>query len=205
VQWSRVSGTPGAGHRSSSAPRHTGHIDHRGRYHDRGKISPWNVGAYVVLILIVLVIFRTSTAQYWVPYVLIALVFLLLARYLSTRYVIDEAYLHAYRFLGGRRLPLEDVRQIEYASIRDLSPLGLFGSWGWRGRMWSPRIGTFDSIYTDTFGLLVSPGEFPLFLSPADPAGFARELSRRVRSFSGPLEVDVGDPAKQSASVVPSF
>jgi hypothetical protein len=190
---------------SRSPRRRTGHIDPRGRYHDRGKVSAWNVGAYVILVVLIVVIFRTATAQFWVPYALIAVVLFLLARYLSTRYVIDDAYLHAYRFLGGRRLSLDEVRQIEYTSIRDLSPLGFFGSWGWRGRMWSPRIGTFDSIYTDTFGLLVSPSEFPLFISPADPAGFAQELSRRVRSFHGSLVVDVGDPAQQPAPTTGGF
>ncbi len=198
-------GRPGAGRPADTTPRHTGHIDHQGRYHDRGRVSAWNVGAYLVLLVIIVVIFRNSTAQYWVPYALIGVVVLLLLRYLSTRYVIDDAHLYARRFLGGRRLALEDVRQIDYASIRDLSPVGFFGSWGWRGRMWSPRIGSFDSIYTDTFGLLVSPGEVPLFISPSDPAGFARELSRRVRSFSGPLEVDVGDPAKQRTPGFQSF
>ncbi|MCI4373668.1 MAG: hypothetical protein L3K02_08535 [Thermoplasmata archaeon] len=188
-----------------SSPARTGHIDHRGRYHDRGKISAWNVGAYVVLLIVILVIFREGSVQFWVPYALIALVLFLLVRYLSTRYMIDDQYLHAQRLLGGRRMALEDVRQIDYASIRDLSPIGFFGSWGWRGRMWSPRIGSFDSIYTDTFGLLVSPADYPLFFSPSDPAGFARELSRRVRSFSGPLAVDVGDPSAASAAIVPSF
>jgi hypothetical protein len=200
-----VGGSPDRDSSTDSARIHTGYIDPQGRYHDRGKISPWNVGAYVVLLLIIVLIFRESTAQFWVPYVLVATVVLLLARYLSTRYVIDDTYLHARRFLGGSRVSLEDVRQIDYASIRDLSPLGFFGSWGWRGRMWSPRIGTFDSIYTDTFGLLVSPIEIPLFISPTDPAGFARELSRRVRSFSGPLTVDVGDPSQQRTSPVHSF
>lgn len=200
-----MSGTSPPDLASESSPRPTGHIDHRGRYHDRGRISAWNIGAYTVLIVIILLIFRTPTGQFWVPYVLIAVVGLLLVRYLSTRYVLDDTYLYARRILGGQRVALEEVRQIDYASIRDLSPVGLFGSWGWRGRMWSTRIGTFDSIYTDTFGLLVSPSGIPLFISPADPAGFARELSRRVRSFSGPLEVDVGDPASQSASVRPSF
>jgi hypothetical protein len=179
-------------------------VDQAGRYHERGKISLWNVGAHVVLILLVVLFVHNPGGQYWVPYALIALLFLLLMRYLSTVYGIDDAYLRASRILGGRRVALRDVRQIEYMSLRDLSPVGIFGSWGWRGRMWSPRIGTFDSIYTDTFGLLVSTGEVPMFISPADPAGFARELSRRVRSFTGPLAVDVGDPAQQP-SPVPSF
>ena len=49
-----------------------------------------------------------------------------------------------------------------------------------------------DAIYTDSRGLLVTGGSVPLFLSPHDPTAFARELSRRVRSYTGPLEVDVG-------------
>ena len=200
-----VSGDALTGSGRPSASHHTGHMDPRGRYHDRGKISPWNVGAYVVLLLIILVIFRGSSVQIWVPYTLFALVLLLLARYLSTVYMIDDTHLHARRILGGRRIPLDEIHQIDYASIRDLSPVGFFGSWGWRGRMWSPRVGTFDSISTDTFGLLVTPGEYPLFVSPTDPAGFARELSRRVRSFSGPLTVDVGDPSKESPRPPGSF
>jgi hypothetical protein len=177
----------------------TGRLDRAGRYHDRGKISLWNVGAHLFLIGLVLLFVRNPGGQVWVPYVLIALLFLLMIRYLSTTYWIDEAYLRASRILGGQRVALRDVRQIEYVSLRDLSPVGFFGSWGYRGRMWSPRIGTFDSVYTDTFGVLVSAGEVPLFVSPADPAGFARELSRRVRSFTGPLALDVGDPGQESA------
>jgi hypothetical protein len=200
-----VSGAPGSTGPAGAPPHRTGYIDGRGRYHERGKISPWNIGAYVVLIIIILIIVRDPSGQYWVPYALIALVVLLLARYLSTGYMIDDSYLYARRILGGRRLALEEVRQIEYSSIRDLSPVGFFGSWGWRGRMWSPRVGTFDALYTDTFGLLVSPGDYPLFISPADPAGFARELSRRVRSFTGPLEVDVGDPSKETPRAASTF
>ena len=61
--------------------------------------------------------------------------------------------------------------------------------------MWSPVIGRFDSIHTDAVrGVLVTAGEYPLYVSPRDPAAFARELSRRVRSYSGRLAVDVGDP-----------
>lgn len=61
--------------------------------------------------------------------------------------------------------------------------------------MWSPTIGQFDAIYTDPAkGLLVTAGEVPLYLSPRDPDEFARELSRRVRSYTGPLQVDVGYP-----------
>ncbi len=61
--------------------------------------------------------------------------------------------------------------------------------------MWSPAIGEFDSIYTDPAAASSSPREpYPLYLSPTDREAFARELSRRVRSYTGPLAVDVGAP-----------
>jgi hypothetical protein len=125
-----------------------------------------------------------------------------LVRYLSTTYSIDGVYLHAWRLLGGVRVRLDRVRRIEYVSLRDLSPTGgIFGSWGWRGRMWSPLIGRFDAIYTDgARGILVTAGEFPLYFSPHNPDAFARELSRRVRSYTGRLAVDVGDPLGSPAA-----
>jgi hypothetical protein len=182
-----------------------GRIDSSGRYHDRAKYSPWNIGAYVVLLIVIYLLVHSSGSDFWVPYALAAVVLILLVRYLSTHYVLDETSLRASRILGGQRLALEDIRQIDYASLRDLSPVGFFGSWGWRGRMWSPQVGTFDSIYTDTTGLLITTTGTPLFISPADPALFARELSRRVRSFTGPLDLDVGDPAQQRVKGMPTF
>jgi hypothetical protein len=168
-----------------------------------GRVSYLIVGTYVVLGGVVLLVVHDPSGYVWVEPFLIAVVLLLLARYLSTSYRIDEANLRAWRILGGRRVMLEEIRAIEFASMRDLSPIGFFGSWGWRGRMWSPRLGTFDAIFTDTTGLLVTAGEVPLFISPADPDAFAVELSRRVRSHVGPLKVDVGDPAQRTA--LPEF
>jgi hypothetical protein len=191
--------------REEDGPPRAGRLDTAGRYHDRAKYSAWNIGAYVVLLLVIYFLVHSSGADYWVPYVLAAVVLLLLIRYLSTHYVLDETYLRAARVLGGCRVALEDVREIDYASLRDLSPVGFFGSWGWRGRMWSPQVGTFDSAYTDTYGLLITTTGNPLFISPADPAEFARELSRRVRSFNGPLDRDVGDPAHQRVKPMPTF
>lgn len=127
-------------------------------------------------------------------YVVMGATVFLLIRYFSTNYVIDDTNLTARRILGSRRMPLQEVRKIEYIALRDLSPTGFFGSWGYRGRMWSPYISSFDAIYTDPVGLLVSGGPYPLFISPQDREGFARELSRRVRSYSGALTVDVGAP-----------
>jgi hypothetical protein len=186
-------------------PTKAARIDSEGRYHARAKYSGWNLGAYVVLLVLIVVLIHAPAGQAWVPYVLVAIVLLLIARYVSTHYVIDDTYLRVSRLLGGRRLPLEEVRKIDYASIRDLSPVGFFGSWGWRGRMWSPRVGTFDALYTDTAGVLVDTTDVPLFVSPANPAEFTRELSRRVRSFTGPLELDVGDPAYAPRAASPSF
>jgi hypothetical protein len=138
----------------------------------------------------------TALSFKWVPYAIVAFLLGALARYLSTTYRIDDLELSAWRILGGRRMRLEEVRRIEYASLRDLSPTGSFlGAWGWRGRMWSPLIGPFDSVHTEAaLGLLVTGGTVPVFISPRDPEGFARELSRRVRSYTGRLAVDVGDP-----------
>ncbi len=133
---------------------------------------------------------------WWAPWAIGIFLVASLGRYLSTSYRVDDTSLSAWRLLGGRRVRLDEVRKIEYASLRDLAPTGgLLGSWGWRGRMWSPVVGRFDSIYTDASrGLLVSAGDVPLYISPRDPDAFARELSRRVRSYSGRLAVDVGDP-----------
>ena len=161
------------------------------------------LGAYVILFVPILVVLfpRTTRAYDWVPYLLLFLTALFLVRHLSTRYSIDDTTLHAWRILGGRRVQLEDVRAIEYASLRDLIPtaniLGL-GSLGWRGRMYSSTIGEFDSVYTDAAsGLLITAGAYPLYISPRDPAAFARELSRRVRSYTGTLAKDVGNPLGQ--------
>lgn len=157
------------------------------------------VGAYLFLLLLVVVFLPNSTltSVWWAPWAIAAFLLGSLARYLSTSYRVDDSTLSAWRILGGRRMRLDEVRKIEYANLRDLAPTGgLLGSWGWRGRMWSAQLGRFDSIYTDAaHGLLVSAGDVPLYISPTDPAAFARELSRRVRSYSGRLAVDVGDPS----------
>jgi hypothetical protein len=156
------------------------------------------VGLYVFLLLVVLLFVSrsSSSSSWWVTWVLVGAILLLLARYLSTTYRIDDTELRAWRIFGGRRLRLNEVNRIEYASLRDLSPGGTFlGGWGWRGRLWSPRIGLFDAVHTDAaLGLLVSGSGVPLYFSPRNPEAFARELSRRVRSYSGRLAADVGDP-----------
>jgi hypothetical protein len=174
------------------------HVDPQSRYSAWGRISYTIVGVYLFLeVLVVLLLGRSSTIiAPWAPWAISIFLLLSLARYLSTHYRIDDVYLRATRILGGTRVRLDQVRRIEYVSLRDLSPTtGIIGSWGWRGRMWSPFIGHFDSIHTDAaHGLLVTAGDVVLYISPRDSPAFARELSRRVRSYSGRLSVDVGDP-----------
>jgi hypothetical protein len=163
----------------------------------RGAISSVTVGIYVVLAvaLVVVVAREPGVADAYLVYLVTALIVFLLARYLSTAYRLDAETLAATRILGGARMRLADVRKIEFAQLRELAPVGFFGAWGWRGRMWSPVTGAFDALYTAPNGLLITGGENPLFISPARPDEFARELSRRVRSHRGPLEVDAGRPA----------
>lgn len=179
-------------------------LDPDGGYRANGKISWGVVGVYVFMLIVILLLFRDSggSAYWWVPWFLAVVAVVMLVRYLSTRYRIDDTDLRAWRIFGNRRIPLNQVRRIEYTALRDLAPVGMLqGAWGWRGRMWSPRIGPFDAIHTDaSIGLLVSAGSVPLFISPKNPQGFARELSRRVRSYTGRLDVDVGDPLSGPAT-----
>jgi PH (Pleckstrin Homology) domain-containing protein len=160
------------------------------------------IGTYVVLILIVAVLLPHSSDILYLygPWALGGLLLLFLLRYVSTTYSLDDTHLSAWRIFGGRRVRLSEVRKIEYSSMRDLGPTGgMFGSWGWRGRMWSPQLGKFDAIYTDAArGILVTVGEIPLYITPLDLPEFARELSRRVRSYTGRLLTDVGDPLGSS-------
>ncbi len=158
--------------------------------------SAVTVGVYLVIAALLLATSRASAVSSFpfVSEILAALFLVFLLRYVSTRYWLDAESLTAWRLFGSRRIRFEQIRRIEYGNLRDLSPVGFFGSWGWRGRMWSPVLGPFDSVYTVPQGLVVYAGAVPLFLSPRNPPAFARELSRRVRSVAGPLPVDVGAP-----------
>lgn len=171
-------------------------LDEAGRYRARGSYSAVTVGVYaVVILLLYFVVLRSPiVSNAYAIYFLIAVTVFLLVRYFSTGYSIDDTYLRARRLVGSRRIPLAEVRKIEFMRLRDLSPTGFFGAWGYRGRMWSPYIGKFDGIYTDPAGILISSGSEPLFISPARSEEFARELSRRARSYSGTLSVDHGQP-----------
>jgi hypothetical protein len=185
---------PSAG--TAEAPSPVAPVGAHRRYWVGGQLSAITIGVYAFLILILyFVVLRSPAISYpeGIEFV-IALTVFFLVRYLSTSYSIDDEYLRTFRIAGGRRIRLADVRKIEYTRLRDLSPTGFFGAWGWRGRMWSPVIGPFDAVYTDPTGILVTAGEFPIFISPRHTADFARELSRRVRSYTGPLAVDAGQP-----------
>lgn len=196
---SRRVAPPASGSPAAARPS----LDIEGRYHAWGQISYLIVGTYLFLLVILAVVFyRTSVLAWWGAWIIVLLLVGSLVRYVSTHYRIDELHLVASKFLGGVRVRLDQVRRIEYVALRDLAPsTGMFGAWGWRGRMWSPVIGRFNTVYTDSAqGLLVTAGGFPLYLSPRHPEAFARELSRRVRSYSGRLAVDVGDPHGSSSA-----
>ncbi len=98
--------------------------------------------AYAILaLLLIFVVGQDSSVGFsWPLYFLLGVTGFFLVRYLSTRYVLDDSYFTAWRIFGSRRIPLEDVRAIEYASLRELAPTGGMlgiGSFGWRGRMYS--------------------------------------------------------------------
>jgi len=169
--------------------------DAHGVYHDRGRLSFSVIGVYLFLILVAILVLPRSSLATWALGAVVALFVFFLVRYLSTTYSLNDTHLRAWRLAGSRRIPLESIRRIEFSSMRELSPTGFIGSWGWRGRMWSPSIGQFDAVYTDPAkGLLVTGEGVPIYISPTDLEEFARELSRRVRSYTGRLPLDVGDP-----------
>jgi len=176
-------------------PRHSGRTDREGVYRDHGRLSYTVIGVYVFLILLSILIIPHTSSTLWALLLVVLLFVFFLARYLSTTYSMNDTFLKAGRIAGGRRIRLDSVSRIEFGSMRELGATGFIGSWGWRGRMWSPFIGSFDAVYTDPVkGLVVSGDGVPLYISPNDLDEFARELSRRVRSYTGRLPVDVGDP-----------
>jgi hypothetical protein len=174
-------------------------LDPEGRFRMGGRISIAVIVTYaILLVLLIVVVAPDAPGVYsWALYVLVGLTLVFLGRYLSTRYTIDDSHLRARTLFGGRRIPLEDVRAIEFASLRDLAPTGgFFAAWGLGGRMFSPAIGEFELVFTDAAkGLLVTAGAYPVYISPRDRDAFARELSRRVRSYTGPLAKDAGRPS----------
>jgi hypothetical protein len=155
------------------------------------RLSPGIVGFYFVLIgaITYLGTYRLTTPL--IAEVLDAALIVYLGRYLSTRYWLDSRTFTAARIFGSRRIPIEEIRHVSPANLRDLAPVSFIGSWGWRGRMWSPQIGPFDTVHTSSEGLLVTGGEgVPVFISPKDPDAFVAELDRRVRSFHPDVDIE---------------
>ena len=170
-------------------------MTHEGIYYDRGRWSYTVIGVYLILIVLIILILPRTFTEYWALAIVLFLFAFFLARYLSTIYSMNDTHFRSWRVGGSRRIPLATIRRIEYGSMHDLAATGFFGAWGWRGRMWSPEIGPFDAVYTDPVrGLLLTGEGVPIYISPNDLDGFARELSRRVRSYSAVIDVDVGAP-----------
>lgn len=157
---------------------------------------PATVSVGVVVFYLILIAVIASLGAYrltspLVAEVLVAALILYLGRTLSTRYSLTARTFGALRLFGSRRIPIEEVRHVERGNLRELAPVSFIGSWGWRGRMWSPRIGPFDTVHTVSEGLLVSGGDrVPVFISPKDPDAFVRELSRRVRSYRPEVDIE---------------
>ncbi len=169
----------------------SGWIDSEGRWRSSAPPDIAVLVVYALLLLVLLYFGRTSSSSI-VPdstLVLAAIIAIFWARYVSTRYVLDSDALHARRLFGSRSVRLDTVHRIAPANLRDLAPTGLWRGWGWHGRLWSPSIGTFESVSTISSGVLVYGEGVPLFVSPRDPEAFIRELSRRVRSYRGDVEV----------------
>jgi PH (Pleckstrin Homology) domain-containing protein len=149
------------------------------------------IGLYVVLMGLLAYLGSYRLVNPFVAEVLVAALIIYLGRYLSTRYRLDQYNFKAVRLFGSRRIPLEEIRHASPANLRDLAPVSFIGSWGWRGRMWSPRLGSFDTVHTVSEGVLVSGGEgVPVFISPKDPEAFIAELSRRVRSYHPGVDIE---------------
>lgn len=146
---------------------------------------------YLLLIGAISYLGATRLTSLWAAELLVAALIVYLGRYLSTRYRLTSYTFTAARLFGSRRIPIEDIRHVTPANLRDLAPVSFIGSWGWRGRMWSPRIGSFDTVHTMSDGLLVSATDrVPVFISPRDSTAFRMELSRRVRSYHPDVDID---------------
>jgi hypothetical protein len=156
-----------------------------------GRFSAGVMGLYLVLMGALTYLGSERLINTLVTEVLVAALIIYLGRYLSTRYRLTPRTFMALRLFGSRRIPLEEIRHASHANLRDLAPVSFIGSWGWRGRMWSPRIGQFDTVHTTSDGLLISGGSgVPVFISPKDPVAFLTELSRRVRSYNPDIDIE---------------
>jgi hypothetical protein len=190
----------GAAPVASAHPSGTARIDREGRWISHAPLSIGVIGVYIFLMLVLFFLGR-ATEPTLIPdpiFVAVAALAIFLARYASTTYTMDADQFLAGRLFGSRSVPLADVRRIELANLRDLGPVSFWGGWGWRGRTWSAIVGTFDSVHTVSPGVLVFQGPVPLFVSPKDPVEFATELSRRVRSYNGSVEIGPGIPGSNA-------
>lgn len=141
----------------------------------------WGVPVlYVILIVLIDLEIARLGISVFATDLLIAILLIYLLRDLSIVYTVDTDHLNAWRLFGWRRVPLDSIRLVERRSLRELAPVGIIGTWGWRSRLWSPREGRFDAIHTFHDGLLVHGEGVPLFISPRDPDGFARLLNARA-------------------------
>jgi hypothetical protein len=181
---------------ASPATAPSSNTDPEGRWSSHAPLPVEVIALYGVIIVVLVILGRpTSVSAFPSPILVLDLIVILFfLRYASTTYSMDSERLRARRLFGSRAVLLEDVRRIEYANLRDLSATGFFGGWGWRGRMWSPVVGSFDSIHTRSSGVMVYAGDVPLFVSPRDPPAFALELSRRARSYFPAVELGPGVP-----------
>lgn len=96
-----------------------------GRFTMPARYSIGVIVAYAIIgLLLVLVVGRESSVGFgWPLYFLLAVTVFFLARYLSTRYVLDDTNFTAWRLFGSRRIPLEEVRAIgPRASASSLRP-----------------------------------------------------------------------------------
>jgi Bacterial PH domain len=160
-------------------------------YRMPARLSIGIVAFYLILIAAITYLGTYRLTNPLVSEVLVAALIVYLGRYLSTRYLLGSSYFTAARLFGSRRIPLEEIRHVAPANLRDLAAASFFGSWGWRGRMWSARIGPFDTVHTTSEGLLISGGSgVPVFISPKDSDGFVTELSRRVRSYHPDVDIE---------------
>lgn len=145
--------------------------------HAQWSDTPWvTVGVYVVLLVILVLLTVDHSLPEYGGLFLMALLMVYLARMLSLNYSIRAGEVHASRLFGSRRAPVKEVRKVEPRSLRDLSPVSFIGGWGWRSRMWSPQIGSFDNLSSFHKGLMIYAGDVPFFISPKDPDAFLAAL-----------------------------
>lgn len=144
---------------------------------------PWaTVGAYIFLVILMVILFETKNIPENVGLFLVAVLVVYLARMVSLHYTLEDGKLKVLRLFGSRRVPISEVHKVEPSSLRDLSPVSFMGGWGWRSRMWSPVVGRFDNLSTVHKGLMIYATEPPFFISPKDPDKFLAQLQKETGS-----------------------